>query len=282
MIIRNIINTTLNIPLLIPSHARARSLFISIIHDTYHNIDYLLKRKSHDYKKQNNIKNENSEGLIVYIHGLVSDPVIGKSLYAQEIEKREPGKYTILVPNVPKKGNCSLEEAATPILEIVRKYIKENPGKPVQLIGHSNGGRIAGYIETHTRDLDVNMRVTGIAGVFEGTNIVNIGNIFNLTNVFISPVLANELKTNSKVSKKLINDMRQKVENGSRKYTFYTTVDDLAIPNYTSCLPKINQKEEYIIKTGCSHSSIQRAINKEEIEKVLKFMKTFSPSQILL
>ena len=266
---------------IIPDYSRAGSKFISLLHTLYHQNNLNNQISPVSYTSTSTF-NTDKEGLIVYIHGLGSNPKIGESLYAQEIEKQAPNKYDIWVPNVVKKGNCSLEEAATPILERVRKYIEENPGKPVQLIGHSNGGRIAGYIDTHTRDMNVNMRVTGIAGVFGGTNIVTLGKVLGLANFFICKTLASELKTNSKVCKELVQGMREKVENGSRTYTFYTTIDDIAIPNYNSCLPKINQNEEHITKAGCSHNSIQTAVLKEEIRKIVDFMKTFSQQGIFV
>jgi len=274
-------NTKLFNQYIIPDYSRLKSKFISAVHTLYHQINLKNQTTAIPYTSSSTFTSE-KEGLIVYIHGLGSDPKIGQHLYAPEIEKQATNKYDIWVPNVVKKGNCSLEEAATPILERVRKYIEENPGKPVQLIGHSNGGRIAGYIDAHTRDLNVNMRVTGIAGVFGGTNIVTLGKVLGLANLFISKTLSNELKTNSRVSKQLIRDMSEKVEKGSRTYTFYTTIDDIAIPNYNSCLPKINQNEEHVTKAGCSHNSIQTAVLKEEVRKVVDFMRTFSDQGVLV
>jgi|GEM_PF-2552082 len=234
-----------------------------------------------------------NEGLIVFIHGLNDTVKTGNEVYRKEIERLAEGRYEILVPKVYKKGNCSLEKAAVPILREVENYIKENPGKPVQLIGHSNGGRIAAYIETKLRNKDVDIRVTGIAGIFLGSDLVTLShtagvvdflNSTGLTRLFFDPTLLKELKSNSITSLVLINDMRKKITNGSREYTFYATSNDLAIPNYTSCLPVINQGEEHILLSGYDHIGIQKAVCKEEIEKVLRFMKnhklagnTYSP-----
>lgn len=273
------INRSLEIFRFIPSTYRARSVITSLIHEAYHTINMGGRKPSHTYIPAitppgvTNAKKINNEGLIVYIHGLNGNTNIGEKLYQKEIEKQAAGKYEIWVPQIPKKGNCSLEEAATPLLEAVRKYIQTNPGKPVQLIGHSNGGRIAAYIDTHTRDMDVNMRITGISGVFLGSDIVTLGNYLKLTKNFVPSIFIKEVKTNSPLVRKLISDMREEVKVGSRDYTFYTTIDDLAIPNYTSCLPKISQNEEHIIKSGCSHSSIQNLVYKEEVKKVIKFME---------
>jgi triacylglycerol esterase/lipase EstA (alpha/beta hydrolase family) len=260
--------------LFIADYSRARSKLMSAVHTLYYH--KITDTPAHLLPDTSNPTfSTDKEGLIVYIHGLGSNPKIGRYVYGKEIQKQAPNRYNIWVPDVVKKGNCSLEEAANPILAVVRKYIEDNPGKPVQLIGHSNGGRIAAYIETHTRDMNVNMRVTGIAGVFKGTDAVAIGKILGLATLFLSSTLTDELQTNSPLSKELIRDMRQKIENGSRTYTFYATVDDIAIPNYYSCIPKIDQNEEYVVKKGCSHNSIQHAVLQEEIKKVIDFMNTF-------
>ncbi|MBS0628491.1 MAG: hypothetical protein JSS09_09825 [Verrucomicrobia bacterium] len=221
----------------------------------------------------NNAKNENNKGLIVIIHGLNSSTSLGKILYKQEIEKQAKGEFEVWIPNVPKKGNCSLEEAAKPILEMVRKYIETNPGKPVQLLGHSNGGRIAAYVETHLRDKEVNMRITGVAGAFLGSDIVTLGNALGISRFFLSQSLAKELQTGSKTSKQLVEAMRKKVTIGSRKYTFYTTVNDIAIPNFTSCLPNIMQNEECIVVWNSGHTSILLEVCEKEVKKIVDFLR---------
>ena len=221
----------------------------------------------------NNAKNTENKGLIVFIHGLNSSPHTGRNLYKKEIENQTNGEFEIWVPTVPKRGNCSLEEAAKPILEMVKKYIETNPGKPVQLIGHSNGGRIAAYVETHLRDKEVDMRVTGIAGVFFGSDLITLYKRTGTAHLFLCRPILQDLKTGSEKSKELINNMRKEVTVGSREYTFYTTIDDVAIPNFTSCLPNIMQNEKCHILIGCGHSDIQEIICEREVKKVIAFLK---------
>lgn len=227
-----------------------------------------------------NARNIDNKGLIVFIHGLNSTPETGRNLYKKEIENQAKGKFEVWVPSVPKQGNCSLEEAAKPILEMIEKYIETNPGKPVQLIGHSNGGRIIAYIETHLRNKEVDMRITGIAGAFFGSKLINLYTPIGTTNFFFSPHILRDLKTDSKKSKELINEMRKEVTIGSREYTFYATVNDLAIPNFTSCLPNIQQNEKCHVLKGCGHSDIQKVVCKKEIEKVIDFLRKHKPVNI--
>lgn len=227
--------------------------------------------------KINNAKNTNNKGLVVFIHGLNSTPELGRNLYKKEIENQARGEFEVWVPSIPKQGNCSLEEAAKPILEMVEKYIETNPGKPVQLIGHSNGGRIAAYIETHLRDKEVAIRMTGIAGVFFGSEVINLYKKTGAAHLFLSHHILKDLQTNSQKSKQLINDMRKEVTIGSREYTFYTTVNDLAIPNFTSCLPNIEQNEKCYVLIGCGHSDIQEVVYKREIKKVIDFLRKYEP-----
>lgn len=220
-----------------------------------------------------NARNPDNKGLVVFIHGLNSTPKIGSELYKKEIETQADGEFEVWVPKVPEQGNCSLEKASKPILEMVRKYIETNPGKPVQLIGHSNGGRIAAYIETHLRDTEVDIRMTGIAGVFFGSDAMNLYKKTGTAHLLLSRAILEDLQTASKTSKKLIEDMSEPVTIGSREYTFYASVNDLAIPNFSSCLPRINQNEKCHIVFNCGHTEIQEIVYKGEVKKVIDFLR---------
>ncbi len=228
----------------------------------------------------NNAKNIDNKGLIVFIHGLNSNPDTGRLLYKKEIEQQTGNEFEIWVPTIPKRGNCSLEEAAKPVLEMVKKYIETNPGKPVQLIGHSNGGRIAAYVETHLRDKDVNMRITGIAGVFFGSDLITLYKSTGTAYLFLARSILRDLQTGSEQSKKMIEDMRKEITIGSREYTFYATVNDIAIPNFTSSLPNIGQNEECHLLSGCGHNDIKEVVCKQEIEKVIDYLRRHRPNEL--
>ncbi|MBX9744096.1 MAG: hypothetical protein K2X08_02660, partial [Chlamydiales bacterium] len=92
-------------------------------------------------------------GLFVLIHGLRSDPAAWfKQIFLLENYQSEL-KTHIFAPVVHNLGICSLEEAARPILEQLGLYIREYPMHPVCLLGTSNGGRIALWLEQKLREI---------------------------------------------------------------------------------------------------------------------------------
>ncbi|MBM3206803.1 MAG: hypothetical protein FJZ43_04250, partial [Candidatus Staskawiczbacteria bacterium] len=225
----------------------------SILKEGLHYLNHILFGNFH-CKTTNNTTKQNN-GLIVYIHGLNSSTSDG-NLYKRDIQQILPNEFEIFVPNVKRKGNCSLQEAAQPILEEIEQYIEKNPGKPIQLIGHSNGGRIAAYIETCLREKPVHIRLTGIAGAFRGSDTLALGNYLGISKLFVPKIVQKELKTNSETAIKLMNKMKEDIKVGSRTYTFYATTNDLAIPNIQSTHPNIGHHAEYVLLSHCGHSSI--------------------------
>ena len=119
--------------------------------------------------------NSDSEGLCLYVHGFRGSSRTWHK-YLKYMGKNHP-KIDCLAPSVPMTGNCSLEDAADPILAIVEDYLKKHPGRPVRFVGTSNGGRILAYIETELdpeRLKNSNLSFVSISGVYSGTKIVNL------------------------------------------------------------------------------------------------------------
>jgi hypothetical protein len=222
------------------------------------------KEDTWDWKEEN-------EGLFVVIEGLKGDPAISSLVYKEKIEKAHPGKYEVKVPYIVKQGDCSLKQAAEPILKMVKDYIQKNPGKPVNLIGTSNGGRIIGYVESHLRDEDVHIRITGIAGVFFGSRRIDALSKLGLASLVFDEQLIKELQVGSKTAKELILAMQEKVNLGSRSFKFYATNGDLQIPNFSSCFPKI-EKAEYELVLGQDHISLNTAICPQVLEEHYRWM----------
>ncbi len=105
-----------------------------------------------------------SQGLVVLLHGLCNDP---SAWYSQlSLLQRYP-RIDVFAPVVPKRGMCSLEEAALPILPTLLDYSKKNAGKPLCLLGVSNGSRIVTWLETKMRHAApyTPVMVSTIAGV---------------------------------------------------------------------------------------------------------------------
>ncbi len=122
----------------------------------------------------NRLKEKENGGLCLFIHGLRGIPHDWHE-YLVEMKRRHPDVYC-LAPYVLLEGNCSLKEAAAPLLRLVQDYARKNPGKPIILIGTSNGGRIAMYLETQLRVEDLEYRqltVVSLAGVHYGTQFID-------------------------------------------------------------------------------------------------------------
>ena len=137
-----------------------------------------------------------SAGLNLCIHGLNGSP-LHWTRYVKQHQLEHP-KMDTLSPHVHLKGNCSLEDAAKPLLLLVQDYMQNNPGKPVNIIGTSNGGRIAAYIESHLNPELVKKRaltITSIAGVHYGTKMVDRLKRFKLIKFArLDKTLANEFE----------------------------------------------------------------------------------------
>lgn len=226
-----------------------------------------LDKISRIWKKEN-------EGLFVLIPGLNGNPNLIATSYAEAIKKAHPNKYEIRVPHVPHRGNCSIEKAFTPILSMVRDYIHKNPGKPVCLIGHSNGGRIAAFVETGLRNEDVNIKVTGIAGAFFGSSNMTTLNNYNIAPYIADEALSAEMPEGSNKAKEIISSMQKTPTKGTRDYTFYATANDVVVTPFSSSFPKVHHgNPKYHLVTGHDHASIFGAIQDDELNHAYKWME---------
>ncbi len=211
------------------------------------------------------------KGLFVILHGLKGSPIFSPASYRDQIEKEFPGKYEIKVLYVPDAGNCPLKKAAEPFIEMVRDYVEANPGKPVTVIGTSNGARIAGAIDCATRDKEVNMRIVGIVGAFFGSRTMSIADHLGLAKWFFDADVVDELKEGSDVAKKLIQDMQAPVEKGSRCYDLSASENDLLIPNTDGCFPRL-KNAEYHLENGFDHVSLAGHIQNSVLQRAYLWM----------
>ncbi len=225
--------------------------------------------KKHEWKVENN------KGLYVIIHGLNGSPKMTAASYVKLIKKDRPGIYEIRAPHVYKKGNCSLKAAATPIIQMIGSYLAENPGKPIHLIGTSNGARIAAHVELAFRKRSVDIRVTAIAGVFFGSQRVErFKNFKRIVPLVLHKNIIEDFSVGSKRAQMLIEKMQEPVTVGSRSYEFYGTPNDESIPNFSSCFPKdIPEAIYHPPVKGESHVTLWNSIRSKVLQDSYKWME---------
>ncbi len=215
--------------------------------------------------------NSDSEGLYLFVHGLRSTPLVWGG-YLKELEKDKPNSHFI-APIIAKRGNCSLEVAAEPLLHIVQDYLKKFPGKPITMIGTSNGSRIISYIENNltTEEMEgATLNVVSIAGVHYGTKVVDwLEKLHLLPISTLDSKLSKEFKWGSVFAKKLLKDWSQKQnewkENGINvRHLFCTTLEDEKVISRSSSLPLLsNATCHYFVYNGENHQTIVTKAQKD-------------------
>lgn len=215
-----------------------------------------------------------SEGLYLFIHGLKGHPTVWKD-YTKRLTKEKP-QCDVIAPYVHLRGNCPLENAAEPVLQIVREYIKDNPGKPLYITGTSNGGRIAAYIETHLDPEQMNgcsLHFVSVAGVHAGTKRVEILPRNNrVVNKVIDPELVEEFRYNGSFAQGLHQKLQQKQKQWKNygitvTHRYYASKEDTEVTPTHSALPKLDDgNTSYQILEGESHGSIVKKVCNDVIK----------------
>lgn len=232
-----------------------------------------------DPKKYDNQIHEwkaETKGLYVIVHGLLGTPKLSALSIANYLNDNYKNEYDIIVPIVPYKGNCTLENASNPILKIILDFIEKNPSKPVHLIGSSNGGRIVSYLEIKLRVLKpfAKVRITGIGGVYYGSNSLHYLKSIGIANCILHEDIINSLTTGSDNAISLINSM-QLNNSVKRSYEFYATANDWYIPNFDSCYPMITGTHDIKYHkpfTGIDHVLLGHYLAKDIIENSVIWM----------
>lgn len=216
------------------------------------------------------------------IHGLLGSPkTLGYEIAKKISLSKNNNKYEILLPIIPSKGNCSLESAVKPLYNIILDYVQLNPSKSVHLISCSNGCRIASWIECELRNIDVNIRLTCIAGAFGGSVLIDKCSI--PLSLILSTDIITELSTNSETNNQLIEKINSKLIIGTRFYEFYGTANDWYIPNFNTCYPIIKQNKPndnfevvyHDLKYGYDHVSLGWYLSNEIANNSLKWLDGF-------
>lgn len=235
---------------------------------------YLFSAKYH-HCGEKRVWNKESKSLCVLVHGLRSHPCIWRPQL--ELLKRHP-EIDLFVPFVPKKGNCSLEEAAVPILPTILDYAEQHPGKPICLMGVSNGSRIVTWLETQLREKAPRsaVRVSTIAGIHFGSPVVNWLEKYKLAFLILKPVIRKELAFGSQKAKDLMEKVTKPLppNTAPRSWDFSATTEDLQVPHLGTSLPNLPGATRHI-RHGHGHSSIVEAMAEEQIRSYVKWMGHF-------
>jgi hypothetical protein len=234
-----------------------------VLHVGYHR----LLDESNRYSKCEDVVvwKTNSQCLYVLIHGLRGHP----SIWNRQLDKLEAAHPDgdIFVPFVPKSGNCSLEEAGQPIFNHILGYLQKHPSNPVCLLGVSNGGRIATWIEYQLREASPQtaVKISTIAAVHFGSRMINHLASFKFLNSLIgTETLREELAFGSQRARLLLDCIR-KACTAKRSYDFFATTEDFHVPDLGSSLPILNKGEQRFVIHGYGHNSIVFAVADEQI-----------------
>lgn len=227
------------------------------------------------------------DSLCVCLHGLNASSYGFDSLHDKILEEPRLRNMRVYRPIVPERGNCSLTEAATPILRDIRDWAQAHPDKKIHLIGVSNGGRLAGFLGSHLRGiLNVSnpIDVHSMAAPFYGTEVLgrnnasvqHIGHVaWNLlvdcplTNMFFERVVVEEMRYGANRAKSVIQDMRVAGSNGV-SFTFYGSVVDEIVRPLQVCIPKGIPNSRALICETEGHSSIVHGLEQLLIERLLE------------
>lgn len=216
-----------------PLKTRSHSLFSRLQEDnTYDKINPPWKQTA-SYK------------LVVFIHGMNSSP-LAWSRYLTEMSNPD-NKASFFIPYVYKKGYCKLSEAADPILDTVQSYADQYPDNPIYLIGHSNGARIAAYIEQGLNAKKIHL--VSISGSHCGSKLMKWINMAHLTRFFgIPEELIEELSYLGEwPTNKLIEwqDKQRKIEKKVER-VFYATADDCRVFPIETSFPNLPNSSYYL------------------------------------
>lgn len=203
-----------------------------------------------------------SEGLFLFVHGLHGHPNAWSG-YLKRLTEQCPRVHCV-APYVAQGGNCALETASVPLAAIVRNYAQKYPGKPIHIVGTSNGGRITLDIEEKLEVEQVQgrpLRVVSIAGVHYGTQWINRLAAWKVLRLArFHPAIASDLRWGSAKAQQLLEAWQAKqgqwqAANIDVKHLFCASAEDEQVRPVSSSLP-YHHFCEYRLYTGEDHVSI--------------------------
>ncbi len=218
----------------------------------------------------------NSEGLFVFLHGFNGHPSTWMS-HLGYLQSRAP-RTDVLVPHIPKAGDCPLECAAQPLLKPILDYIQKNPTKPLCLVGFSNGSRIATWLEVKLRTLapGIPIRVSTIAGVHLGTPLIGLLEKAGLAKWFCSNIVREELRHLSHKTMELWAKVREPLPLGTRRfYDFWASSEDTFVgADLSSALPLSGSSNaRFHLVHGYGHTSLVPAVAAQQLYNCLSWTR---------
>lgn len=234
------------------------------------------------WNKQETVKT-NNDALFVCVHGLRISPYMWKR-YLSKIADSHPNAYCI-APHVPFKGECSLEVSANPILEVVQNYADSHPGKPIILIGASNGSRIAMYIENNLSLNATNespprkILIASVAGVHNGTKQINFLARWRLLWIKkFHRAIQQDFHWESQVAQTNLKNWQRKQKEWKKhsveaRHFFCASKDDEQVRPISASLPHTLSDVTYKIFTSENHLSIVYAACDDVLGWVAKNLK---------
>jgi hypothetical protein len=226
------------------------------------------KSEQYNISQDQNWK-ENSNGLVVLLHGLNSHPAVWHGhVSTMKKDTANYGSVDLRTPLIPKKGNCTVSESLGPIENMIRNYARNHPDKPICVLGVSNGGRLAAHLSHKLQDLDNPLLFSGIASVLNGTQHP----IFQ--NESFDPEIKKDYIWADTEAAELIKKMATvEKTNRLRESIFYTSTEDPLVYPWYGSIPffKDQNNDNYYCKAQ-GHSSIVGHVKRHQLAKVSDFI----------
>lgn len=212
-----------------------------------------------------------SSKLVVLIHGLNSSPLAWSGYLKEKHTAESTASY--FVPYVHQKGYCKISEAADPILKTAQAYANRHPNNPIFLVGHSNGARIAAYIEQGLQAKHIHL--VSIAGPHCGSNLMKWIDRLGMAKILgIPPIMTQELMHMGEWPIKQLIKWQDSQETYKKtekmvKRVFFASADDWRVfPNETS-FPNLPNSSYYLIGQE-SHVTIIDGVKDEVLSYISK------------
>lgn len=235
----------------------------------------MIRHRHYSFYKNDKMEwKKESKGLVVFIHGLGGDP----SNWTSHIDLVKHDKQLdVFIPYVPKRGFCTVEHAAQPTLERIKHYAKANPTMPICLIGHSNGGRIASYLDREMQKDDITsktpVKVSTIGAIHFGSSMFSHINKFGLLNFFFTKELVSEFEFGSTKAHAILGDLAKPNTEAIRDYEFFASTEDQLVPLQSST-PILGKNEKHRVYSGHGHVSLVDHVRHVQMSSCLTWMKS--------